>query len=64
MPCAHATILHRPGLTNPPINGPKWLFFSFPDLPAGRYRLEVRSVPRNASTLRRGVLPYLLTVEE
>jgi hypothetical protein len=39
------------------------LFFAFPDLPAGRYRLEVRAIARHASDLRCGALQNLLLVE-
>ena len=42
--------------------GIKQLFFSLPDLPAGRYRLEVRTIPRNSSSLCRGTLPDALVV--
>lgn len=43
-------------------NMPKELIFMLPDLPEGEYRLEVRSIPYGASTLRSGRLADPVTV--
>lgn len=43
-------------------NKPGELIFILPDLPAGDYRLEVRSLLNNTTTLRRGALSQDLTV--
>jgi len=44
-------------------NMPKELIFTLPDLPEGEYRLEVRSILNNTSTIRSGILSSPLTVE-
>ena len=44
-------------------NMPKELIFTLPDLPAGEYRLEVRSILSNTTTMRTGILSTPLTVE-
>lgn len=43
-------------------NKPGELIFILPDLPAGTYRLEVRSMLTNTTTLRKGALSQELTV--
>ncbi len=44
-------------------NKPGELIFTIPDLPAGEYRLEVRSILSGTSTIRSGILSSPLTVE-
>lgn len=44
-------------------NMPKELIFTIPNLAAGEYRLEVRSILNNMSTIRSGILSNPLTVE-
>ena len=44
-------------------NMPKELIFTLPDLPAGDYRLEVRSKLKGTSNIRTGMLSTPLTVE-
>lgn len=44
-------------------NMPKELIFTLPDLPAGEYRLEVRSILSGTSNMRSGILSTPLVVE-
>jgi hypothetical protein len=44
-------------------NDPSELYFVVPDLPAGEYTLEVRTIPRNYTALVEGTLDKTLIVE-
>jgi hypothetical protein len=44
-------------------NKPSELIFMNPDLPAGTYRLEIRSIVYNTTTIRTGSLSTPLVVE-
>ncbi|MBI9034070.1 MAG: DUF4469 domain-containing protein [Bacteroidales bacterium] len=45
------------------VNKPSELHFLTPDLPAGDYQLQVRTVLRDTAQLRTGTLEYTLTVQ-